>query len=363
MPAGDGNNTANPPASGNVHALRVLDAAANRAREGLRVVEDYVRFVLDDRHLTELGKRLRHDLAAVVDQVPLAHRLAARETQADVGTLVSTPSEQRRDDLVGVLAANCLRLEEALRSLEEFGKLVRPDLAARFEQLRYRAYTFPRRAIETTRCGLERLASARLLVLLDGRPSLAEFEALARHVVQAAADVIQLRDKQLTDRQLIERGRLLRAITRGQNTLLVINDRPDLAVLLRADGVHLGQEDLSVKDARSIVGPEPARGRLGPHTRAGPSGGPRRGQLPGRWAHVPFRHQAFRRIPRVGVAAGRGGRHPPARLRHWRDRQAQPGRSAGNRLPADRRGRHGRLRPGPASGNRRPPGRSFRQKN
>jgi thiamine-phosphate pyrophosphorylase len=238
-----------------MHALRVLDAAANRAREGLRVVEDYVRFVLDDRHLTELGKRLRHDLAAVVDQVPLAHRLAARETQADVGTLVSTPSEQRRDCLAGVLAANCLRLEEALRSLEEFGKLVRPDLAAGFEQLRYRAYTL-QRAIETTRCGLDRLASARLLVLLDGRPSLAEFEALARHVVQAAADMIQLRDKQLTDRQLIERGRLLRAITRSQNTLLVINDRPDLAVLLRADGVHLGQEDLSVKDARSIVGPD-----------------------------------------------------------------------------------------------------------
>jgi thiamine-phosphate pyrophosphorylase len=93
-------------------------------------------------------------------------------------------------------------------------------------------------------------------VLLDGRSSLAEFEALARHVVQAAADMIQLRDKQLPDRQLIERGRLLRAITSGENTLLVINDRPDLAVLLRADGVHLGQEDLSVKDARSIVGPD-----------------------------------------------------------------------------------------------------------
>ena len=49
--------------------LRVLDAAANRAREGLRVVEDYVRFVLDDQHLTELCKQLRHDLTAVLSQI------------------------------------------------------------------------------------------------------------------------------------------------------------------------------------------------------------------------------------------------------------------------------------------------------
>ena len=47
-----------------IDPLRVLDAAANRAREGLRVVEDYVRFVLDDQYLTELCKQLRHDLTA-----------------------------------------------------------------------------------------------------------------------------------------------------------------------------------------------------------------------------------------------------------------------------------------------------------
>jgi hypothetical protein len=49
--------------------LRVLDAAANRAREGLRTVEDYVRFVLDDRHLTGQCKQLRHDLTAAVEQI------------------------------------------------------------------------------------------------------------------------------------------------------------------------------------------------------------------------------------------------------------------------------------------------------
>ncbi|MGD0897777.1 MAG: thiamine phosphate synthase [Thermoguttaceae bacterium] len=244
-----------------VGALRVIDAAANRAREGLRVVEDYVRFVLDDGHLTGLCKQLRHDLAAAVGQVSLAGRLAARQTEADVGTHISTPTERRRDDLAGLLTANCLRVEEALRSLEEFGKLVNPEVAAGFEQLRYRAYTL-HRAIETTRWSLDRLERSSLCVILDGRSSLSEFETLVRQVIEAGADMIQLRDKRLDDRRLIERGRVLRELAHGTpalagtRALVVVNDRPDLAALVRADGVHLGQEDLSVKDARAIVGPE-----------------------------------------------------------------------------------------------------------
>ena len=60
-----------PPAAGLTAAdvLRILDAAANRGREGLRVIEDYVRFVLDDPHLTELCKQLRHDLAAALSPI------------------------------------------------------------------------------------------------------------------------------------------------------------------------------------------------------------------------------------------------------------------------------------------------------
>jgi thiamine-phosphate pyrophosphorylase len=235
-------------------ALRVLDAAANRAREGLRVVEDCVRFVFDDRNLTGLCKQLRHDLTAALSRIPADNLLAARETQADVGTSLSTPSELRRDDVAGILRANFARLQEALRSLEEFDKLLdgRTDV---FEQLRYRAYTLER-AVEITRSSRQRLTSARLYVLLDGRQSPEEFERLARSLVEAGVHVIQLRDKRLGDRELLVRARLLRTLTQGTATLFVMNDRPDLAALARADGVHLGQNELSVKDARSIVGPE-----------------------------------------------------------------------------------------------------------
>ncbi len=237
-----------------VGVLRVLDAAWNRTREGLRVVEDYTRFVLDDRHLTNQLKELRHELTSAMATVPLHQRLAARETQADVGTRLSTEGERHRQDSSEVLTANFVRVQEGLRSLEEFSKILDPELAARLERFRYRTYTL-HRAVEITRASLERLGGARLYVLLDGQSSVEAFMALVRALVGAGVDILQLRDKKLDDRQLLERARLLRELTEGTETLFVMNDRPDLAVLARADGVHVGQEELSVKDARAIVGP------------------------------------------------------------------------------------------------------------
>lgn len=235
--------------------LRILDANANRAGEGLRVVEEYLRLALDDAHLAGLCKTLRHDLAEALTEIPCEQRQAARETSKDVGTHISTAGELRRADLSAVVAANLQRAEQSLRSLEEYAKIISPAVAPRFESLRYRLYTLEK-AIGATREALQRLASARLYVLIDGGESLEQFVTLATGLVAAGVHLLQLRDKRLDDRRLIERARKLRELTSGTNTLFIMNDRPDLAVLARADGVHVGQEELSVKDARSIVGPK-----------------------------------------------------------------------------------------------------------
>jgi thiamine-phosphate pyrophosphorylase len=66
--------------------------------------------------------------------------------------------------------------------------------------------------------------------------------------------MIQLRDKRLDDRDLVDRARTLVRRTQGSRTLCVVNDRADVAAAVGADGVHVGQGDLSVKDARAIVG-------------------------------------------------------------------------------------------------------------
>lgn len=253
-PAIESQQTSAERSSPEVAVWRTLDAAGNRAREGLRVVEDYVRFGLDDRHLTELLKTFRHELSAALALLPEGRLLASRDTVADVGTTITTASEGHRPDMAAVAVASLKRIGEALRSLEEFGKIVDAAWGARIEGLRYRLYTLEK-AIGLTSGNLTRLAAARLYVLVDGRESTSEFEALVTSLLSAPVDVIQLRDKRLPDREVLARGRLLRELTRDSQTLFIMNDRPDLAVLTEADGVHVGQEELSVKAVRQIVGP------------------------------------------------------------------------------------------------------------
>lgn len=80
------------------------------------------------------------------------------------------------------------------------------------------------------------------------------WEDVARAALEAGADCLQLREKELSGRELLSRARRLRELTQQHDAALVINDRPDIAALARADGVHLGQSDLPVGEARRIVG-------------------------------------------------------------------------------------------------------------
>jgi thiamine-phosphate pyrophosphorylase len=238
-----------------VATARLLDANANRAREALRVVEDYCRFILNDAYLTSQWKDLRHDLAGVLSALPARWLLQARDTDGDVGTSISTSSEMERGGMADVLHAACKRLQEALRSLEEYGKLVNAELAAGIEGLRYRAYTLERALLlgGTTRARLE---AAELCVLVSSELCHESLTATVRDAAAGGAQVIQLREKNVDDRTLLERARELRRVTSEAGVLFIINDRPDIARLVEADGVHLGQGDLPVREARQIVGPD-----------------------------------------------------------------------------------------------------------
>ena len=152
-----------------------------------------------------------------------------------------------------VCAASLKRTEQSLRSLEEYGKLLDGEFAGRMESLRYSLYTLEK-AIDVGRSSRDRLQNVRLCVLVGGCDSAVQFDRLIGELVDAGVGMIQLRDKRLDDRDLVARARTLVQRTRGSRTLCIINDRADIAAAVGADGVHVGQEDLSVKDARAIVG-------------------------------------------------------------------------------------------------------------
>lgn len=244
-----------PDTTEHMDTARLLDACANRAREGLRVIEDYCRFVLDDAFLSRTLKEWRHDLTTALAELSPSLLLEARETQHDVGTELTTPSEQTRTSLREVVQANLKRLQESLRSLEEYGKVRSPRLGQALEQLRYRVYTLERTLLlgVTAR---QRLHGAKLYVLLTGSKCAASLDWIIAEIAAGGAQVVQLREKDKNDRQLIERARQVRQWTREAGVLFIVNDRPDIARLVEADGVHLGQDDLPVKEARRILGPE-----------------------------------------------------------------------------------------------------------
>jgi thiamine-phosphate pyrophosphorylase len=102
----------------------------------------------------------------------------------------------------------------------------------------------------------ERLARARLYLVCDRRP-----EAFLRAALAGGVDVLQLRDKDATDDEVLTAAELFRRVTDEFDVPFIVNDRPDLAVAADADGVHVGQDDMPVAEARAIVGEDRIVGR------------------------------------------------------------------------------------------------------
>ncbi|MBI3409183.1 MAG: thiamine phosphate synthase [Planctomycetes bacterium] len=100
------------------------------------------------------------------------------------------------------------------------------------------------------------MADARLYVLVTECLCRASLVGTVSEALAGGAQIIQLREKNLPDRELFEKARAVRELTRKAGALFIVNDRPDLAVLAEADGVHLGQDDLPVRQVRRLLRPD-----------------------------------------------------------------------------------------------------------
>ncbi|MCD4699588.1 MAG: thiamine phosphate synthase [Phycisphaerae bacterium] len=232
---------------------RILDANFNRAREALRVIEDFARFVLDDAGLSASAKDMRSRLRQSMGHFPADAMLAARDTPGDVGTTITSATETDRPDAASVATAACKRLTESLRTLEEYAKVANPASAGEFESMRYAAYTLEQR-LALRLAGSERFNAVRLYVLLTSHLCKSDPIVTAQAAITGGADCIQVREKEMPDRKLLAHARCLREITQASGVLLIINDRPDIAAIVGADGVHLGQDDMPVVEARRSLG-------------------------------------------------------------------------------------------------------------
>jgi len=101
----------------------------------------------------------------------------------------------------------------------------------------------------------ERLRTARLYFVCDARPQ-TDLEALLRAALTGGADIVQLREKELGRAEIERAAGTFRRVADTFSALFVLNDDPDLARFCDADGVHVGQDDVSAERARELLGPD-----------------------------------------------------------------------------------------------------------
>lgn len=249
---------------GKAGVWRAFDAAANRAGEALRVIEDAVRFILDDAHLTGLAKDLRHELAAALAADGLGQRLLLRDVAGDVGVDLAAAAALPRATVQDLILANAARAAQALRSLQEVSFLIAPAVSGRFERLRYRLYALERAAVGTIHA-TDRLRGVNLCVLVDGREDAQAFERLVESLLEAGVRLLQIRDKDLSVPTLVDRAQRAVAIAARRHpdgrAAVVVNDRADVAAAINATGAHTGADDMPLPLVRRVLGPRALLGR------------------------------------------------------------------------------------------------------
>lgn len=206
--------------------LRIIDVNLNRVREGLRVVEDIARFVLENKEATERIKGIRHRIAGLSPPTPCL--LKERNIEGDIGTKIE---DYKKDNWKEILSSNIKRIEEGCRVLEEF-------LGDGFRRIRYEVYSIEKEMFKPRIKGL--------YLIID--PSFCEPISIAKEAISAGVKIIQLRDKRGDLREFLTLAEKIRSLS--DEVTLIINDRLDVALCVKADGLHLGQSDLPIKYAK-----------------------------------------------------------------------------------------------------------------
>lgn len=229
---------------------RIIDANFNRAREAVRVIEEFCRFALNSAPLTERTKQLRHELSACLGKLDASRLIASRDIPGDVGVGKTVDNQLQRSNLSDCFTAGCKRLTESLRTLAEMTQTLNPSVAQTIEKLRFSAYKLEKDIVlfsDTT----EKFKPVRLYIIISSNLP-ADVFSLTHRCLAGGADCIQLRAKDADDDKLFALSLEFVKICKDADVLSIINDRVDIAVAAGADGVHLGQNDLPTEYARKL---------------------------------------------------------------------------------------------------------------
>ena len=243
-----------PPSNNRIAQL--IDANLDRAREGLRVMEDWCRFGLKRSDFSIQIKDWRQQLGVHHHNIYRKARL----TSSDPAMGVSHPLQKVRSTPEAVFIANSSRVQEALRVIEEFTRITDPKLCEIATKIRYETYEFEIKVLNVTEGINKREALKDCSIYLITQNS-EDLEDIVLEALKAGVRIVQYREKLLNDDEKISQAQCLASLCKKYNSIFIVNDRIDIALAVDADGIHLGQEDMPTKIAREILGAEKIIGR------------------------------------------------------------------------------------------------------
>ena len=228
---------------------QIVDANLDRAREGLRVLEDWARFALGRKDLVKIFKNFRQ----ILGKNHLRVYKESRNFVNDICTGLSHPEQFKRNNASSIISSNAARVQEALRVIEEFSRDHNQNLCKISSEIRYEIYNLEIELLETQSNYLLRKIlneNDLYLITLDVENL---FEKI-NNILEGGVKIIQLRFKQGKDSDNLKFAIKVRELCNKFDAILLINDRVDIALACKADGVHLGQDDMDIKSARNILG-------------------------------------------------------------------------------------------------------------
>ncbi len=232
-----------------IRIAQIIDANLDRAREGLRVLEDWARFALGRKDLVKSFKNFRQILGKHHLKVYKESRNFINDNCAGL----SHPEQDKRTYASSIISSNAARVQEALRVIEEFSRNHNQNLSNISSEIRYEIYNLEIELLEAqSNYSLQKILNENDLyfITLDNENL---FEKI-KNILEGGVKIIQLRFKKGKDSDNLEFAIKVRELCDAFGALFLINDRVDIALACKADGVHLGQDDMDIKSARNILG-------------------------------------------------------------------------------------------------------------
>ncbi|MBN1161770.1 MAG: thiamine phosphate synthase [Dehalococcoidales bacterium] len=234
--------------------FRIIDANINRLGEGLRVLEEFARMTLNDAVLMQKLKDMRH--RTVETNAEMYKKLInSRDVVGDIGSDMNATGEKNEREPQGIIAANAKRAQESLRVLEEMGKIPALNLdSEKYRKARFELYTLEKELVAriSRKDKLERIKGIYVIIdaaWLKGRKP----ADVAKQAIKGGASVIQLRCKECSHREFLDMAGDIQEVCREKGVLFIVNDSLEIALAVKADGLHAGQEDMPAGELKKLL--------------------------------------------------------------------------------------------------------------